>query len=85
MPTAYLIWQNPFMTIGGDTFINDLLNCAACKIFLLIKRGTQSQLQAKLKKETAAFLLLSSEPYPFKQQHAEDWGKIITQYKDPVG
>ncbi|HZF63413.1 MAG TPA: helical backbone metal receptor, partial [Chitinophagaceae bacterium] len=25
---AYLIWQQPFMTVGGDTFINDMLQRA---------------------------------------------------------
>jgi ABC-type Fe3+-hydroxamate transport system substrate-binding protein len=24
--TAYLIWQKPYMTVGGDTFIHDMLS-----------------------------------------------------------
>ena len=32
--TAYLIWQKPYMTVGGDTFINDmLLTCGFQNIF----------------------------------------------------
>jgi len=23
--TGYLIWREPYMTVGGDTFINDML------------------------------------------------------------
>src|SRR5215831_15778124 len=26
LQTSYLIWRNPYMTIGGDTFINNMLN-----------------------------------------------------------
>ena len=37
--TAYLIWQKPYMTIGGDTFINDmLLQCGLENIFSDKKR-----------------------------------------------
>jgi ABC-type Fe3+-hydroxamate transport system substrate-binding protein len=25
---AYLIWKNPYMTVGGDTFINNMLQLA---------------------------------------------------------
>ena len=25
MRACYLIWRKPYMTIGGDTFINDML------------------------------------------------------------
>lgn len=32
--TAYLIWQKPYMTVGGDTFINDMLSrCGFQNIF----------------------------------------------------
>jgi ABC-type Fe3+-hydroxamate transport system substrate-binding protein len=69
IPTAYLIWKNPYMTIGGDTFINDVLaNCGLQNIFAHTKRYpeiTVSQLQTA----NCQLLLLSSEPYPFKQKH----------------
>ena len=28
VPTAYLIWKDPYMTVGGDTYIHDMLRLA---------------------------------------------------------
>ena len=70
---AYLIWQDPLMTVGGDTFINDmLLHAGLVNIFSSSNRYPviePGQLQA-LKPQ---FIFLSSEPYPFQQKHLEQW------------
>lgn len=70
LPTAYLIWRNPYMTVGGDTFIHDMLNrCGLQNIFGHLTRYpsiTVGDLKA------CQLLLLSSEPYPFKQQHIDE-------------
>ncbi len=76
--TAYLIWQKPFMTIGGDTFINDmLLKAGFNNIFANKKRYpevTIEDLQIRRMPSIAncQLLLLSSEPYPFKQKHIDE-------------
>lgn len=70
--TAYLIWKDPYMTIGGDTFINDMLIKAGFEnTFASAKRYpevTVSQLQIT----NCQLLLLPSEPYPFKQKHIDE-------------
>ncbi len=39
LQTAYLIWQNPYITIGGDTFKNDMMKeCGLQNIFADKKR-----------------------------------------------
>jgi len=72
IPTAYLIWNKPYMTVGGDTFINDMLTHAGLQnIFSNEKRYpeiTVSQLRTK----NCELVLLSSEPYPFKQKHIDE-------------
>jgi ABC-type Fe3+-hydroxamate transport system substrate-binding protein len=72
IPAAYLIWKDPYMTIGGDTFINDVLcKCGLQNIFQTKQRYpdvTVSQLQTA----NCQLLLLSSEPYPFKQKHIDE-------------
>jgi len=70
--TAYLIWKDPLMTIGGDTFVNDMLFQAGFKnIFSDMSRYPEVSIpELQLKKPDLIFL--SSEPYPFKQSHA-DW------------
>jgi ABC-type Fe3+-hydroxamate transport system substrate-binding protein len=69
--TAYLIWQNPYMTIGGDTFIHDMLcQCGLQNIFDGEKRYPIITID-QLNEHHCVLLLLSSEPYPFKKQHIE--------------
>ena len=73
--TGYLIWRNPYMTIGGDTFINDMLNLCGLKNISSHKTRypdiSISELQTTNPQgpEGCKLLLLSSEPYPFKNEH----------------
>lgn len=86
--TCYLIWKDPYMTVGGDTFINDMLNHAGFKnIFQDRKRYpevTIAQLQtANLPTGQAGcqLLLLPSEPYPFKQKHIDELRRQLPDTK----
>lgn len=66
---AYLIWKDPYMTIGGDTFINDMLEKIGFKnIYNDYKRYPQITLE-DLQHVKPEVILLSSEPYPFKEKH----------------
>ena len=70
--TAYLIWKNPYMTVGGDTYINDMLNqCGLQNIFADKNRYPEIEID-ELKSMKCKLLLLSTEPFPFKQQHIEE-------------
>lgn len=72
LPTAYLIWQNPYMTIGGDTFISDILaKCGFQNIYARQTRYPEVDIEC-LKEKKCKLLLLSSEPYPFKQTHIDE-------------
>ena len=67
--TAYFIWKDPYMTVGGDTFINDMMNKLGLNnLYGHLQRYPQITLQdvAALKPE---LILLASEPYPFKEKH----------------
>jgi|SRR5688572_4313977 len=67
--TAYFIWRNPWMTIGHDTFIHDMLTrCGLENIFGDMKRYPEVTLDM-LRNKKCELLLLSSEPYPFKEKH----------------
>jgi ABC-type Fe3+-hydroxamate transport system substrate-binding protein len=70
--TAYLIWKDPHMAAGGDTFINAMLQAAGLKnVFKHLARYPEIQI-ADLQKTKCELLLLSSEPYPFAEKHIED-------------
>jgi ABC-type Fe3+-hydroxamate transport system substrate-binding protein len=70
--TAYLIWKEPFMAAGGDTFINDMLQKAGfLNVFANEARYPETD-TAQLKKRGTELVLLSSEPYPFREKHIEE-------------
>jgi len=70
--TCYLIWRNPYMSIGGDTFIHDMLDrCGFENMYASSSRYPVIGLD-DLAIANCQLLLLSSEPYPFKQQHIDE-------------
>jgi ABC-type Fe3+-hydroxamate transport system substrate-binding protein len=76
---GYLIWRNPYMTIGNDTFIHDmLLRCGLKNIF-----GNTTRYPAidtwQLKQ--CDLLLLSSEPFPFQQKHIDELQPLLPNTK----
>lgn len=69
LPAAYLIWKDPYMTVGGDTFISDMLQyCGFRNCFASQQRYPEVSVE-QLKTSPAKIILLSSEPYPFKEKH----------------
>jgi ABC-type Fe3+-hydroxamate transport system substrate-binding protein len=72
LSTAYLIWKNPYMTIGNDTFIHYMLSrCGLQNVFADRTRYPAITVE-ELQTVNCQLLLLSSEPYPFKQQHIDE-------------
>ena len=70
--TAYLIWKDPYMAAGGDTFIHHLLQLAGFENVLgNLPRYPEISI-AELKANNTELLLLSSEPYPFQQIHIDE-------------
>ena len=69
---AYLIWKNPYMTIGGDTYIQSIIKT----IGLENAFGDQDRYpQISLDDLIAVnldYVFLSSEPFPFKQEHINE-------------
>lgn len=70
---AYLIWREPHMAAGGDTFISDMLQrLGADNIFGHLQRYPVITAD-DLREANCDLLLLSSEPYPFRQKHIDEW------------
>ena len=68
---AYLIWKDPYMTVGGDTFINDMMKkCGLNNVFSHKLRYPEVTLE-EIKAVSPNVVLLSSEPYPFREKHIE--------------
>lgn len=68
--TAYLIWKNPYMTVGGGTFIHEILSSIGLEnVFKNEKRYPTISVE-QLKQ--AELILLSTEPFPFNEHHLEE-------------
>jgi ABC-type Fe3+-hydroxamate transport system substrate-binding protein len=68
----YLIWQKPYMSIGGDTFINRMLQKAGLSNVLAHTNRYPEVTVEEIKALQPDVLLLSSEPFPFKQKHIDE-------------
>lgn len=66
---AYLIWVDPYMAAGGETFINEMLGrCGFVNVFGDRPRYPEVTLEEVGKAEV---ILLSSEPYAFERKEVE--------------
>jgi ABC-type Fe3+-hydroxamate transport system substrate-binding protein len=66
---AYFIWRNPWMTVGTDTFIHDMLCTAGWQnVYSATTRYPETSLD-ELEVLNPELVLLSSEPYPFAEHH----------------
>jgi len=64
----YLIWKKPWMAAGKETFINEMLQWAG---FENMAEGRYPETTEK-DFSRAEVLLLSSEPFPFREKEAEE-------------
>jgi len=77
---AYLIWKDPYMYAGRDTFINNILTLNGLNNVIREKRYPQLEL-TDLKALGPDLVFLSSEPFPFKEQHLEEIRAILPKAK----
>ncbi|WP_022835532.1 helical backbone metal receptor [Salisaeta longa] len=65
---AYFIWRDPWMTVGGDTFIHDVMQRAGLRnVFADTTRYPEVTLDA-VRAAAPDVVLCSSEPFPFHQK-----------------
>ena len=66
---CYLIWQKPFMTVGNDTLIHNMMQVAGLQNIFEDKIRYPEITLEEIKNNNCQLLILSSEPYPFKNRH----------------
>ena len=74
---AYFIWRNPWMSIGNDTFINDLIERMGWQNVLADKQRYPEISLTELADRNVELVLLSSEPYPFKDIHIAEIKTVL--------
>jgi ABC-type Fe3+-hydroxamate transport system substrate-binding protein len=69
-PTVlYLIWRNPYLSAGKNTFIDSILSECGFSNFMKEERYPEINLDSK---DSPDYIFLSSEPYPFKDKHIKE-------------
>ncbi|WP_448699616.1 helical backbone metal receptor [Mucilaginibacter sp. AW1-3] len=77
---AYLIWQGPYMAAGRGTFIDNLLQ--RCDFINAFKQTRYPEFtEHDLRQANPDVIMLSSEPYPFRQQHISAFKAIVPHAK----
>lgn len=64
----YLIWKNPYIAAGSNTFIDSMLTRLGFRNAMDETRYPE----VDLKEVNPDFIFLSSEPFPFKEKHIEE-------------
>jgi ABC-type Fe3+-hydroxamate transport system substrate-binding protein len=73
---AYFIWRKPYMVAGKNTFIDDMLQ--KCGLVNAFDKERYPEVYTSLLSETNPdVILLSSEPYPFKEKHITELKAIV--------
>jgi ABC-type Fe3+-hydroxamate transport system substrate-binding protein len=77
----YFIWRNPWMTVGADTFIHHMMQALGF-VNLAADRKRYPELRLnQIQDLNPAYILLSSEPFPFKQRHIDELQAICPYAK----
>jgi ABC-type Fe3+-hydroxamate transport system substrate-binding protein len=70
---AYFIWRNPWMVAGKNTFITSVLDAIGFENVFINKDSRYPEVtEADLLSAKPDVVFLSSEPYPFKEQHIQE-------------
>jgi len=78
--TAYFIWRKPYMVAGKGTFIDDMLQrCGLQNVFDITRYPEITN--EMLIGANPELVLLSSEPYPFKQKHIDEFRALLPNAK----
>ena len=75
----YMIWRDPWMAAGGDTYIHDVMQlfglenvCADMNRYPELTKNQIFELDPQV-------ILLSSEPYPFREKHTIELANPLTR------
>jgi len=75
---VYFIWNDPYMVVGKDTFIDDMLYHAGYVNVVMENRYLELSIE-NLKALDPEVVLLSSEPFPFKKKHVDALKKHLPE------
>lgn len=79
---AYVIWRKPYMAVGRDTYINSVLNRLGFTTPLSQSKDRYPALtEEDFQNANLDLVLLSSEPYPFKEKQVAEFQAMLPNTK----
>lgn len=78
---AYFIWRNPWMSVGSDTFISNMISDAGWQNVFTDKTRYPEISFEELAAAQPDLIFLSSEPYPFKEKHIAEIQAVVPAAK----
>jgi ABC-type Fe3+-hydroxamate transport system substrate-binding protein len=74
----YVVWNKPIMAVGRNTFIHSMLTYAGYKNSIQEEDSRYPELtEAAIKRLNPDTVLLSSEPFPFKEEHIRKFQSLL--------
>lgn len=81
LKTLYLIWKSPWMAAAQGTFIDEMMKLSGLEnVFNRQTRYPELNTE-QIERLNPELILLSSEPYPFREKHVEELQRIFPQAK----
>lgn len=77
----YLIWKNPYMSVGSDTFIHHLLTKTGWTNAIKSKTRYPMLEESELIQLNPEYVFLSSEPFPFSEKHISEIQSLLPKSK----
>lgn len=76
----YLIWNNPYMCVGKNTFVDSMIESAGLRNCITKERYPEITIE-KIQKLKPKLLLLSTEPFPFDLKYLGEMQKQLPSTK----
>ncbi len=81
----YLIWRQPWMAAGKNTFIDAMLTTIGLNNAIESKDRYPVLTTQEIKNLAPQYIFLSSEPFPFNKRHDDELHQISPTSKNFIG
>jgi len=82
---AYVIWKKPYMVVGKDTYIQSVLNeMGFINPFIEFEGRYPAVTEDDFINAQLDYVLLASEPYPYKDKHKAEFIKMMPNVEPTV-
>jgi ABC-type Fe3+-hydroxamate transport system substrate-binding protein len=77
----YLIWRDPWMGVGCDTFIHSMIRKAGFSNCLEPLQRYPQLTESQMQSYHPDYVFLSSEPFPFNETHIQELKRLLPDSK----